>query len=224
MSADAGSLVERQVRERRQRILAATRRYVAKHGVEDINVRDLAKGCGISVPTIYRTFGSKDALLSEAIQHFAEKSLRTDALSELSGEGYARLLSLIELWARGSAVSGDDEPAFVRSFLASDAGRKLAFRVTRQIQSEAEQVLREMQTRSELVGWADPSALAARITGQSIVASIECASGFGSASAYRAAFVYACCLLMIGVTEGKAQAAFRDAAERVQPSTVPSAR
>ena len=222
MASEATSLVERQVRERRQRILAATRRYVAKHGVDYINVRDLAKGCGISVPTIYRTFGSKDGLLSEAIQQFAEKSMRTDATSEVSGVGYERLLSLIELWSRRSLASRDDEPAFLRSFLASDAGRTLAFRLTRKMRDETEAVLREMQARGELTVWADPSALAARITSQSIVSSIECASGTAPPARYRAAFIFACCLLMLGVSEGKAQNAFREAAQAAQTLSLES--
>lgn len=213
--SDSPSLVERQVRERRQRILVAARRYVTKHGVDEINVRALAKACAISVPTIYRTFGSKEGLLSEAMQPFAEKSLRADAAHVLTGEGYERLLSLIELWSRGSAQE-DDESAFVRAFLASDAGRKLAFRLNQQMNEEARSVLTDMRERGELVEWVDIEVIASRLTAQTIVASIECASGLGPAAVFRAAFVYACCLVMLGVTKGKAREAFQGAAARNQ--------
>lgn len=209
------SLMERQQLERRQRILVAARRYVSKHGVEEINVRALAKACAISVPTIYRTFGSKEGLLSEAMQPFAERSLRSDAASEAQGVGHERLLSLFELWSRGSSQD-DDEPAFVRAFLASDAGRKLAFRMNKQMNHEARTVLTDMQGRGELAAWVDIDAIASRLSAQSIVASIECASGLGSAAVFRAAFVYACCLVMLGVTQGKAQAAFLAAAQHNQ--------
>lgn len=216
----ATSLVECQVRERRQRILAEARRYVATHGVEGLNVRALAKGCGISVPTIYRTFGSKDGLLCEAMQPLAERSMVVPGSPDAGWVGYARLLSLFDLWSLGPAASADDESAFIRAFLASDSGRKLAFRVARRLCDETQQVLCDMQTRSELLPWVDPAALAARISGQSIVASIECASGAGDADAFRAAFVYACCLLMVGATGGSAQEAFREAAQAAQARTL----
>src|SRR5688572_28955704 len=127
------SLVEKQVSERRRRILAAARRYVIKHGVEDVNVRDLAQVCRISVPTIYRTFGSKEGLLAEAMQPYLEESMQRSGLREVEGKGYVRLLSLIELWSAGFSGPGDDESAFMGAFLRSETGQGLAWKISSQI-------------------------------------------------------------------------------------------
>ena len=58
-------LIEEQALERRERILEATRQFIAEHGAMDLTIRDLARACRVSVPTLYRTFGSKQDLLAE---------------------------------------------------------------------------------------------------------------------------------------------------------------
>ena len=47
-------------------MLAKTREFIRKSGIKDLNVRDLAKYCGVSVPTLYNQFKNKDALVVAA--------------------------------------------------------------------------------------------------------------------------------------------------------------
>lgn len=217
-SQNSVSLMEKQVAERRRRVLVAARKFVIKHGVEGVNVRALALACRVSVPTIYRTFGSKEGLLSEAMQPYVEASVRADTGGEVAGKGHVRLLGLVTLWSQGFAGSGDDERAFMGGFLKSEAGQGLAWKVSQQIRAEAESALREMQACGELASWTDPASLAARIAAQTAVSAIECASGALTPRGYRSAFVYAACLIVLGVAEGAARDALRERAELAQES------
>ncbi len=215
-SPNSVSLMEKQLVERRRRILGAARRFVIKHGVEGVNVRALAKACRISVPTIYRTFGSKEGLLNEAMQPYVEASVRAQSLGEVPGRGYQRLLGLFELWSRGFSGTDDDERAFMGVFLKSETGQGLAWKVSEQIRGEAESTLREMQGHGELATWADPSTLAARLSAQTVVSAIECASGALTPLGYRSAFVYAACLLVLGASQGAARDALCERAQQAQ--------
>ena len=61
------SLMDEQMRERRGRILEAARELLAERGYAAVTVRELAERCGVSVPTLYNRFESKDALIAEAV-------------------------------------------------------------------------------------------------------------------------------------------------------------
>ena len=52
--------------KRREKVLAKTREFIRKSGIKDLNVRDLAKYCGVSVPTLYNQFKNKDGLVVAA--------------------------------------------------------------------------------------------------------------------------------------------------------------
>ncbi len=54
--------------ERRKIILAKTREMINDHGIEAVNIRELAKFCGVSVPTLYNQFGNKDNLVFAAVE------------------------------------------------------------------------------------------------------------------------------------------------------------
>ncbi|MCP4873378.1 MAG: TetR/AcrR family transcriptional regulator [Proteobacteria bacterium] len=54
---------------RRQELLEQAADYVAAHGLNDLSVRDLAAGVGLSHRTLLYHFGSKDQLLREVLDH-----------------------------------------------------------------------------------------------------------------------------------------------------------
>jgi AcrR family transcriptional regulator len=212
-------LVERQTAERRRRILAKTRRFLSQHGVDALNVRALAEYCGVSVPTLYRTFGSKEGLLAEAMQPYMAPATHPEPACG-SIEGHAQLLALIEGFSLGFSGPGDDERALMAAFLGSRLGQKLAFQLSVQIQRQTTEHLQRMRELGELEPWADPDAIAQRVAAQSVVAAIECASGQLSRDGYRASFVLGACLLLSSVTRGKAQDAFIARARSAQAASL----
>ena len=52
----------------RNLILTYCRRYAATFGLDNLNIRDVAESCRISVGTIYNLFPSKEVLLAETIR------------------------------------------------------------------------------------------------------------------------------------------------------------
>ncbi len=91
--------------EGRDRILAATVEAAAVHGLTRLSVADVAKRAGLSRPTLYKHFPSKDALVAAAVQREAT--------------------AMIE--AVAAVVEGIDEPR-----AALEAGVLLALRLVRQ--------------------------------------------------------------------------------------------
>ncbi|MEP7040551.1 MAG: helix-turn-helix domain-containing protein [Chloroflexota bacterium] len=69
----------RQAEETRSRILDATIRVMAK-GIASVSIPDVAREAGVSVPTVYRHFGTKAALLTAIYPHLARRA----GLGELS--------------------------------------------------------------------------------------------------------------------------------------------
>jgi AcrR family transcriptional regulator len=74
--------------ERQRAILATAERLLEERSLGEISVEDLAKGAGISRPTFYFYFPSKDAVLLTLIDRMVEESTlsREAALAKLAEE------------------------------------------------------------------------------------------------------------------------------------------
>jgi AcrR family transcriptional regulator len=71
---------------RRTRIIAVTHELIAELGIEGITMRDLAQRCGVAVATLYNQFGSREAIIAEALRgdfegRYKPLSQRTSLLS-----------------------------------------------------------------------------------------------------------------------------------------------
>jgi len=53
--------------ERRNRIIAVTRELIGELGIEGITMRDLASRCNVAVATLYNQFGSREAIIADAL-------------------------------------------------------------------------------------------------------------------------------------------------------------
>ncbi len=86
---------------RREKIMHRTLDLVAEHGYEGVTVDELAKASGVTKKTLYDIYGSKQAVVAQAV------ALRLDSLvenfgDELEGDGFARLMTII--WKTCHAV------------------------------------------------------------------------------------------------------------------------
>src|SRR5512146_2092286 len=59
----------------RERILEAAARVYAKHGFKGATTRLIATEAGVNEVTIFRTFGSKAALITEAVEAHAMRAI-----------------------------------------------------------------------------------------------------------------------------------------------------
>jgi AcrR family transcriptional regulator len=60
------------VSEARERIIRATVEAAAVHGLSRLSVADVAKRAGLSRPTLYKHFESRDVLVAAAVRHEAD--------------------------------------------------------------------------------------------------------------------------------------------------------
>jgi TetR/AcrR family transcriptional regulator, repressor for uid operon len=83
----------------RDRILRATFKVLCRHGYGKLNLSDVAAQAGISRPTLYKFFKSKDDLLS-AFSQFELQSLRQDLDRAIAGRtGRNRVDALLQFLA-----------------------------------------------------------------------------------------------------------------------------
>src|SRR4026207_1998738 len=76
-----------QAEETRSRILDATIRVMAR-GVGTLSIPDVAGEAGVSVPTVYRHFGSKGALLAAVHPHLGRRAGIGDVGEPTSGDEF----------------------------------------------------------------------------------------------------------------------------------------
>jgi AcrR family transcriptional regulator len=83
----------------RERILRATFKVLCRHGYGKLNLSDVAAQAGISRPTFYKCFSSKDDLLT-AFSLFELRSLRGDLERAIAGRiGRERVDALLRFLA-----------------------------------------------------------------------------------------------------------------------------
>src|SRR6266516_7735201 len=96
--------------ERRDRTLAQVADYVLEHGLDGVSLRPLAAALGTSTRMLLYDFGSKEALLDEALAEIRRRL--AGLLSELqTGRGDAATLAAVWDWA-----SADQRVPFMRLF------------------------------------------------------------------------------------------------------------
>jgi AcrR family transcriptional regulator len=88
------TLVRHSPDETRLRIIAAAREIYARCGQRGTTTREVAERAGVNEATIFRHFGTKQALLSEMHRHYCRVERVSDALTALSGEIECDLTSI----------------------------------------------------------------------------------------------------------------------------------
>ena len=96
--------------DRRERTLAQVADYVLEHGLEGVSLRPLAAALGTSTRMLLYDFGSKEALLDEALAEIRRRL--AGLLSDLqSGRSDAATLGAVWDW-----VSAEQREPFMRLF------------------------------------------------------------------------------------------------------------
>ncbi|MFR4007908.1 MAG: TetR/AcrR family transcriptional regulator [Christensenellales bacterium] len=57
--------------DKKLRILQATQKLITQQGYEHLTISRIAQECGIGKGTVYEYFDSKEALLNQALSHYA---------------------------------------------------------------------------------------------------------------------------------------------------------
>jgi AcrR family transcriptional regulator len=83
--------------ETRERILTATREVIGRKGKRGATTREIAEVAGVNEATLFRHFGTKEALLVACAQHFCGHLQLADVAAQLTGDAAADLLVLARL-------------------------------------------------------------------------------------------------------------------------------
>jgi AcrR family transcriptional regulator len=210
------NLIEEQALERRERILETVRQCIATQGVLELTIRDLATACRVSVPTLYRGFGSKEQLLVEAVRSFFNSEVLGEKLENTGLSGAPRLLAIVDLCSQTIEDMPEYNAQLFRLFMNSDYGGQLGWDITESISQSARQALDEIRLEGELYDWVDLDVLAERIAAQCIIAVLEFCNGDLSIESFAPTFGYSTAMLASAATTGKAQTAFSKRIRKTQ--------
>ncbi len=83
--------------ETRERILTAAREVIGRKGKRGATTREIAEVAGVNEATIFRHFGTKEALLVACAQHFCGYLELADVAAQLTGDLGDDLLALARL-------------------------------------------------------------------------------------------------------------------------------
>ncbi len=129
---------ERQRREARRAILDASEELLLESGADDFSIRELARSCGYSAPTIYNHFEDKDGVIDALLE---ERFARLGDAVRLV-EPHAEPLQNARRMALAFMRFGRENPAFYR--LISSLSRKGRSRTPPAVEQTRERLQKPM--------------------------------------------------------------------------------
>jgi AcrR family transcriptional regulator len=93
--------------ETRERILTATREVIGRKGKRGATTREIADVAGVNEATLFRHFGTKEAILVACAQHFCGYLELAGVASQLTGELRDDLLTIARLMFARFEALGD---------------------------------------------------------------------------------------------------------------------
>lgn len=95
--------------ERERAILTTAERLLAERGADGFSIDDLARGAGLSRPTFYFYFASKDAVVLTLLDRVIEEAERAtpdvDFVADRDGSWRAVIASIVDVFAAHRAVT-----------------------------------------------------------------------------------------------------------------------
>ncbi len=212
--------------ERRKRLLGAARELLARVGYDDVTMTALAEASGVTRPTLYNTFGSKDELLYEAVLEAYEEML--EAAGPAAGvRGLDRVLAMVA--ATAETIAGN--PHYARTLLESFRSRAGARPLGKAIRSGGLQALMEalgeMGEDGEIEAWVDIESLGRRIAALQRGTNAEWLAGGVAHRELADVSVFSVCLMLAGAatpaTAERCRRIARERQERLSPRALAAA-
>jgi len=102
---------------RRVQILDSTAQLIARRGLHNVRIIDIAKACGTSTGTIHNYFPTKDDALRGALDHYAERLFqRLDGEFEKAVDNVDKLRRLVEVQLIMTQQDADEWSIWVQSW------------------------------------------------------------------------------------------------------------
>jgi AcrR family transcriptional regulator len=151
-------------RNRRQRILEATRELVTQHGYEGTIMRDVATLADVSATTLYNLYHTKDKLLLAALREQVGRSARLAAI-DAPRPGYRYLLAHAHHVADYTNQSPTYVAAISQALFRAAAGDALVSVLLGVLREDVARSLACMMQDHELIPSTDLDRLATLLTG-----------------------------------------------------------
>ena len=149
------SFKDQAFRLREQAVLDVTTTLLASKGFDLMTMDDVAEGAGLSKPSLYKHFRSKEALATEVMIRLLDRALEHLAAQDPVMDGKARLDNLME-WALRTRLEGGlpflpSTSPHVRDMLMHSVRYSLRiYRLHKQLQQLVEQARTEGSIRNDL--------------------------------------------------------------------------
>ncbi len=149
----------------RSRLLDATLGVLVSHGTARATSREIAAAAGVNLQAITYHFGSKDALVAQALVHAVRSWVapaRT-ALAGLSEDPVGRLLAAVLTLRTGLDEARQSFPAYVEALAAASrdpAVRAEIVDLLRELRDALAAAIRELRDSGLVADWVDPEAMA----------------------------------------------------------------
>ena len=150
--------------ETRERILTATREVIGRKGKRGATTREIADVAGVNEATLFRHFGTKEALLVACAQHFCGYVQLADVAAQLTGAIADDLLVIARtMFARFEALQDMIRWSLVEQEYEKDIFAETAWRPQLAILAVLTEFMRRRVESGQLVG--EPPKLAAVFLG-----------------------------------------------------------
>jgi AcrR family transcriptional regulator len=149
----------------RERLVVAAWECVRKHGTAGATSRAVTTAAGANLGAITYYFGSKDALVAEAVGGAIEALLAPalHALQDETRDPVGRLLGAVTQLQLAYEQSDEDAPAYLEVLIQSRRHPELQQRVSRiltEIRAILSKQMAELKTRGFLPDWVQPEPMA----------------------------------------------------------------
>ncbi len=200
--------------ERRQRIIDTTRELIAEQGIEGITMRDLASRCSVAVATLYNQFGSREAIVAEALRIDFEG--RFSSFPEDVGP-VESLESRITESAR--AITGELRD-YTRSvmffYFHYKPDSQLRATIHDFVVADFTAITKQIAARDELQSWVNPSQFADDLVTQLYALASKCTQGYIPRRKFKQRLMLAAAASFAGISRGATRKEFEALAQRYQ--------
>jgi AcrR family transcriptional regulator len=152
----------------RVRLLEATLAVLGSHGLAGTTSREIASAAGLNLQAITYHFGSKDALVAQALVHAVRRwtePIQT-ALAGVADDPVGRLLDAATAGQQALEQAREHVPAYVEALAAASRNETIRGQVT-QLLAELRDTLAasigELRDTGYVAAWVDPEPMAALI-------------------------------------------------------------
>lgn len=194
---------------RRSRIIDVTRELIAELGIEAITMRDLAQRCSVAVATLYNQFGSREAIIAEALRgdfegRYQPLSQRTSGL-DAAGKVRERI---------GDAVRGmtGSLRGYTRSvmffYFHHKPDSQLRSAIHDFVVSDFLSIVREIESLGDLQPWVRPEVFSDDLITQLYSLVMKWSQGHISDRRLRPRLMQAAAASFCGITRGTTREAF----------------